>query len=496
MAQGRALRNDTVTAATEWLTDRAVDAARLGAVRPRGWLTGLVFAVADLCVMSVAFGAAVVAWYLVEHQYELSEYWELWPCVLVFPVAFAGAKLYPGVITSPPEEFRRQSLVVTLVFLVFGTATFLAKAGPSYSRAVFLITWVLSVVLLPAGRAMVRRFFAHRSWYGYPVAVIGSGESATAVVNTLRSQPEIGLKPVVLLHEGEQPPDDIEGVPIASSDRLAMMLGRDKRIHCAVVAMSGVHPARLTTLIESHLRHFRRIILVPDLPALSTLWVTGRDIGGMLGLEVDQRLLDPTRLVLKWIVEAATLTVLVPFMLLASAMIAVLIRIDSRGPLLIGLQRVGRGGRVFREWKFRTMVADADEVLRRALEADPTRRTEWEQTRKLRDDPRLTRVGRFLRRTSLDELPQVFNVLIGQMSLVGPRPITVEEADRYGTRFPLYMKVKPGITGLWQISGRSNLTYPERVKLDAYYVLNWSVWLDAYILIRTVWIVLAGRGAY
>lgn len=464
---------------------------------PRGWATGLLFAVADMAMLGVAFTVAVVLWWYVDgRQFMLLDYMEQWPAMLVFLAAFAGAKLYPGVVTSPPEEFRRQALVSSLVFLVFGTATFLLKAGPHFSRAVFLISWGLSMMLLPAGRALVRRLFAHSDWYGYPVVVIGSGQSAAEVVRTLRMQPEIGLKPVILLHEDEHPPLEIEGVPVAHSDQQAMLLGRDRRIYCAVVAMSGVHPSRLTNLLESHLRHFRRIILVPDLPALSSLWVTGRDMGGMLGLEVDQRLLDPTRRVLKWIVELATLAVLVPFMLTASAVIAVLIKLDSKGPSVIGLQRVGQSGRVFKEWKFRTMVHNADEVLNQVLESDPARRSEWEETRKLRDDPRFTRIGRFLRRTSLDELPQVFNVLIGQMSLVGPRPITMEEADRYGKRFPLYLKVKPGITGLWQVSGRSNLAYPDRVKLDAFYVMNWSVWLDLFILMRTVWIVVAGRGAY
>lgn len=203
-----------------------------------------------------------------------------------------------------------------------------------------------------------------------------------------------------------------------------------------------------------------------------------------------------THRVLKLLVEITSLLLLAPFMLLAAVLISAMVRLDSVGPVVIGLPRVGRGGRLFRQWKFRTMTTDADERLHELLATDPARREEWERTRKLHDDPRLTRVGRLLRRTSLDELPQMFNVLVGEMSLIGPRPIAPDEVDRYGSTLPLYLTVRPGLTGLWQVSGRSDLTYPQRVALDTHYVLNWSIKLDLLILFRTVWVVLTGRGAY
>jgi lipopolysaccharide/colanic/teichoic acid biosynthesis glycosyltransferase len=142
------------------------------------------------------------------------------------------------------------------------------------------------------------------------------------------------------------------------------------------------------------------------------------------------------------------------------------------------------------------MVQNADRVLDEYLIRHPELKDAWEQDHKLRNDPRVTRVGRFLRQTSLDELPQLWNILRGEMSLVGPRPIVDEEIWRYGDKFTLYTKVTPGLTGLWQVSGRNNLPYEERVNLDAYYVRNWSVWLDVYILIRTIWVVASGEGAY
>jgi lipopolysaccharide/colanic/teichoic acid biosynthesis glycosyltransferase len=142
------------------------------------------------------------------------------------------------------------------------------------------------------------------------------------------------------------------------------------------------------------------------------------------------------------------------------------------------------------------MVSNADAVLKECLEHDPDLRNEWEANQKLRNDPRVTAIGRILRKTSLDELPQIWNVFCGDMSLVGPRPIVEDEVRRYGSDFDLYRKVRPGITGLWQVSGRNETSYDERVQFDSYYVRNWSVWMDLYILGKTVRTVLAGEGAY
>ena len=147
-------------------------------------------------------------------------------------------------------------------------------------------------------------------------------------------------------------------------------------------------------------------------------------------------------------------------------------------------------------WKFRSMVQNADDVLFEYLTNRPALRQEWERNHKLMRDPRITWIGRLLRHTSLDELPQLWNALRQEMSLVGPRPIVQEEIQRYGEDYLLYQKVRPGITGLWQVSGRNNVSYERRISLDSYYVRNWSIWLDLYVLARTIKVVLKGEGAY
>ena len=193
---------------------------------------------------------------------------------------------------------------------------------------------------------------------------------------------------------------------------------------------------------------------------------------------------------LDFVLAGAALIALAPAMLL----IAILLRIDG-GKALFGHARIGENGHSFNCLKFRTMVPDAEARLREVLANDPEKAEEWRETQKLKDDPRVTRVGRFLRNTSLDELPQLVNVLRGEMSLVGPRPIVTAELVRYGDHLVDYLSTRPGITGLWQISGRSDTSYDERVRLDARYVRDWSLWLDLKILLSTIPVLLSTRGA-
>lgn len=191
------------------------------------------------------------------------------------------------------------------------------------------------------------------------------------------------------------------------------------------------------------------------------------------------------------VIAAAALVFFAPLLVL----IAVAIRIADPGPVFFGHRRIGLGGRSFRCWKFRTMVVDAEARLQAILASDPEAAREWAESQKLTYDPRVTRLGNFLRRSSLDELPQFFNVLMGEMSIVGPRPIVETEAARYGEFFALYCLVRPGITGLWQISGRSDVRYFERVLFDVRYISSRNTWRDLRIILLTVPSVLAARGS-
>jgi Undecaprenyl-phosphate galactose phosphotransferase WbaP len=207
-------------------------------------------------------------------------------------------------------------------------------------------------------------------------------------------------------------------------------------------------------------------------------------------------LFHPTNLRIKRAFDAGASLLFILAGLPLAALIALAIRLETRGPVLFRHTRVGRNNRKFVLWKFRSMVVDADALLDDYLRRHPELLDEWNRTHKLKQDPRVTRVGRWLRRSSLDELPQLWNVLRGDMSMVGPRPIVEEEMPKYGPAASLYVRVPPGLTGLWQISGRNDTSYRQRVDLDTKYIRNWSMGMDLLVLWKTVRVVLKGKGAY
>ncbi|ESA33029.1 udp-phosphate galactose phosphotransferase [Leptolyngbya sp. Heron Island J] len=450
----------------------------------------------DALGLSLAAIASVYIRLWFNGQYHPSLYWELWPLLGLFLLGYGLAGLYPGHGIGPVEELRRLALTTTLIYLTLGSAVFLFRDLQLYSRAAFLMAWGLSIILVLLGRYALRALVAKRSWWGYPVLVLGAGETGALVIRTLHRQPSLGLKPVAVLDDDVNKHGMLEGVPVIGNLAQAPVLANRDQIPYAIVAMPGVHRDRLLYVAQRYGSAFPHLLIIPDLFGMASLWVAARDLGGVLGLESRQQLLLPGPKLTKSMLDQG-LTILVGLICLPLiALIALAIRLDSSGPIFYSQVRIGRKGRPFKAWKFRTMVPNADKVLQEYLHRQPELRSRWNQDRKLKYDPRITRLGRWLRRTSLDELPQLWNVLRGEMSLVGPRPIVHDEVYRYADKFELYTQVLPGLTGLWQVSGRNNITYEERVNLDAYYVRNWSVWLDLYILIRTVWVVLMGDGAY
>jgi undecaprenyl-phosphate galactose phosphotransferase len=219
----------------------------------------------------------------------------------------------------------------------------------------------------------------------------------------------------------------------------------------------------------------------------------------ILALRVRNNLARPWPQLVKRAFDLAAGSALLVAVAPLAAAVALKVRLADGGPAVFAHARVGRGGRPFRCYKFRTMVPNAAEALAELLASDPGARAEWERDRKLRRDPRVTPIGRFLRRTSLDELPQLWNVVKGEMSLVGPRPVVPDELERhYGPAKAYYLQVRPGLTGLWQVSGRNDVGYERRVALDTWYVRNWTLWHDLLILCRTLLVVpgKGGGGAY
>lgn len=466
-------------------------------VRPRRITNmALCLVAADIVTLLVSVAISLFSKSLVSGIQTWIPYLRMWPFLFVFLAVYALAGLYSGLALSPPEELKRATFSSVIVFVVLGAATVSLRGANKYFTWVMFLAILLSVILLPLLRAVARSQFAHESWWGSPAVVFGAGEAGRRIVTALVDQPGLGLKPVAVIDDDPQHSGFVQGVPIMRGFELAAMGVESYENAYAVVAMPGVPTSGFLAMIEKYGLHFSRILMIPNLSNFCSLWVSPKNVGGMLGLEVCQEAFLRERQWPKRVLDLSLTALGALFVLPLIAIMALWIKADSPGPVFYSQQRIGQDGKAFQAWKFRSMVQNADGILQRYLEDNPALRQEWEQSHKLRKDPRITRAGQFLRATSLDELPQLWNVLKGEMSLVGPRPIVEAEIQKYGSKFGLYTKVKSGLTGMWQISGRSDTTYEDRVQLDAFYVRNWSVWLDLYILFRTIEIVLLRKGAY
>ncbi|MEM9252111.1 MAG: undecaprenyl-phosphate galactose phosphotransferase WbaP [Planctomycetota bacterium] len=485
----------TVAGSGERGTDSAARLAEVTKVpyRRRWWLMVGSLVLADvLMVVGAIFAAVLLRW--LHWRFNLEMYWGLLPVVVGFVVVYAWSGLYPGVPLSPARELRRLTLASSVVFLGLGTATFLVREEMTYSRGALLLGWLFALVLVPMGRYAMRGVLSRWGWWGLPVVVVGAGKVGRSLVHVLRAQPEMGLTPVAVLDEGSDRTEE-HGVPVLRRFDLDRALS-EAGVRHAIVAMGDLQERRATRLLNRYSQRFRHLIVVPSMAGTATLWATPTEVGGHLGIAVQQRLLDPGRRSLKRGIETALVLAAAPVLVPVMLAIALWVKLDSPGPLFYWATRIGQRRQRFKMLKFRSMYTDADDRLAEVLESSPELREEWEVNGKMRDDPRVTRAGRLLRRTSLDELPQLIHVLTGRMSLVGPRPILVDQLASYGKQFALVGRVRPGITGFWQVSGRSELTMDERVEMDCYYVQNWSVWLDVYLLARTVLTVVLCRGAY
>ncbi len=445
-------------------------------------------------ILAVALGVATKA--IVEGPIEIAMYLRLWPLLFVFPAVYKLMGLYSDMALSAPEELQRTAIASTMVFMTLAALTTTFRGAETSFTWTLGVAIALSVVFVPLTRAAAKSMLASLNCWGHPTVIFGGGLASSAAIDAMRRHPEAGLKPILIVERDELIEGNTLGLPVIAASNAANTLAALGGPYYAVVATDYDQQGYFLGLVEKCVGCFERVLLIPRIDEASCLSGNPRILAGMVGLEIDHLPLSSTRVRLKRFVDLFLVVSASIFVLPFAALIALMIKLDSPGPVFYAQRRIGRNGKRFFAWKFRSMVKDAPAVLEQYLNQHPELRQEWERDHKLRNDPRVTRIGRFLRRTSLDELPQLWNVLRGDMSLVGPRPIVEEEIVRYGPYYPLYTRVLGGVTGLWQVSGRSDTSYEERVQLDIFYARNWSVWLDLCILFRTISVVLFRKGAY
>jgi Undecaprenyl-phosphate galactose phosphotransferase WbaP len=376
----------------------------------------------------------------------------------------------------------------------------LGKMGDRVSRLVLLSMWVLSIFVFPIFRLWGKKFLYDIGIRREKVLILGAGNAGRLVMEGLKREKHMGYDVIGFLDDDEQKRrNTINGKKVLGRIDQFPEFIQEMGIKTAIIAMPSIPANRFSDLTASVQNHAINTIVIPDLRGIALL---NTDLLHLFYEEIflmniKNNLKSMINRFIKRLFDISVSIISMPLIFPIIGIIGIIIRLETPGPAIYAHDRVGRNGKIFRCYKFRTMHRDAEEDLKEMLNKNEKIRNEWLKNWKLRDDPRITKIGCFLRKTSLDELPQIFNVIKGEMSLVGPRPVTREEIGKhYKETAKLFLSVLPGVTGLWQVSGRTNTSYDYRVKLDVWYIMNWSLWLDIVIIFKTIKVVLKMEGAY
>ena len=403
------------------------------------------------------------------------------------------------------DEVRALWKTTFIISVAAVTLLFIGKAGALISRAFLFSGCFLSLVFFPLLRPSMKRLIYRLGFLKRKLLILGSGDAALMALRVVRREKNLGYDVAGFIGdspdmggEGSNKKERIEGMKVHGFlDKAQRYIDRCG-IHDVLIAAPGLEKERLEDIIKSVQRKAENTLYMSDVSAVTVLGAELKYFGSQEGLVIEfkNNLRSFPNYVLKKLFDFTTGLVLSAVFLVPILAVCLIIKATSKGAAFFKQRRIGKGGRPFWCYKFRTMYEDADDRLEEILKADPQARRQWETYWKLENDPRVTKVGRFLRETSLDELPQLFNVLLGQMSLVGPRPYLERERDHLLNYEETILRVPPGITGFWQTSGRNRKTFRERLALDDWYVRNWNLWLDFIILFKTVYVVLKREGAH
>lgn len=421
-------------------------------------------------------------------------------------IVYYAAGLYPGIMVNPADEVKRLSICSILCFcgicisVIFQdssniiTSVLSERVIKNSSKLAIIFSFVLSIpfatLIIPGNREIVRHVFSNASWWGVSSVIYSTGNSADFIIERLLSRKYLGYKPCIIIDNLIKEPSERKGIPVFPANDEILNTIKKLKIKVAILCDYEGNQKPIAA-------YYRYTITCSKKQDSLSSSLQLRDLGGILAFSATHELTKKYSLFIKRLMDLFILLLASPLVIPIMIILAIGVKTTSKGPIFYGHKRVGKNGKEIKCWKFRSMVTNSQEILEEILKTDPVRAEEWKKDRKFTDDPRITKFGKFLRKTSLDELPQFYNILIGQMSFVGPRPVTKDEIIQYYYETSEYiLSVTPGLSGMWQISGRSDTGYEERINLDTYYIQNWSIWLDVWILIKTVWVVLNRKGAY
>ncbi|MUU06498.1 MAG: undecaprenyl-phosphate galactose phosphotransferase WbaP [Phascolarctobacterium sp.] len=383
--------------------------------------------------------------------------------------------------------------IVSIVIILY-----IAQMAASTSRLFIVLFGILSFFFLVSSRYVAKKILEYFDFLQTPVLIIGAGKTAEILVNGIIGDAGMGYKIIGLLEDNLVKDGILKKFSVLGGFADVENVIRHTGVKNVLIAAPGLEQSKLIELIYKVQPLVKNMGIIPNLVGVPMGGIEVESLFNekLMLLRLKNNLARPVnryiKVVFDFLMTLLGSIVIAPILLF----ISVWIYLDSPGPIIFSHIRIGKDGKEFPCYKFRSMCVDANIRLKKLLENDPCAKEEWDKNFKLKNDPRITKSGAFLRKTSLDELPQIFNVLKGEMSLVGPRPIIKAEMERYGDYINDYLMVKPGITGMWQVSGRNDIDYSERVLLDSWYVRNWNIWIDFVMLFKTFKVVIRKDGAY
>ena len=464
-------------------------------------LTTTAFILSDLLAVMLSFGwgffiVRIYGFIQGYHSIIFKSFITYWPYLPIFPVIFQFLNLYPGVSLAPSEEMRRFFIGSLMAYSGIIMARMIERGNWDSINTAFFLSFIFSTIIMLTARSVTHWLLHKTKLGGIPTVIYGCGSTGKLVADCLLGSIRAGYMPVLFLDDNFLSENEYRDIPVIHDISAGPEIVKRYNIKMAIVAMPELDSQNLKQLLNTSVSAFRYNVIIPNFFNISNIWMSVRDFSGVLGIETSNKLRLFWNLAIKRFIDLFVVILggilLLPFLLLT----ALLIKINSRGPVLYKQKRLGRNGEYFNAYKFRSMVIDAEQQLQKILDTDPASKKDWEDNHKLHKDPRITSIGGIMRRTSIDEFPQMINILKGEMSLVGPRPIVDDEVKKYGEDFNRIFSIKPGLTGLWQVSGRSDINYHDRIAYDTYYLQSWSVWLDLWIIFKTFGVMLFGRGAY
>jgi len=471
-------------------------------------ITSLAFLViSDFAVILISFTLAFLIRSNIFHHlflqykniplYPLSNFLNQYLFIAIWILIFAYKKLYTKRFPFW-EEIKNLVSATTASSALIMIIIFITNTERQFSRTIVILAWLISLILFPLMRYITKLLLLKMNIWKKKLIIIGANESSFTIIENIQKNKTLGYEILGFLEKNPQKVGKVfQGVKVIGLISQLEEITKSLKSKDIMIAMPDLPENELKNLIKKCDLLSDSMWIIPRAGELISTGVEIELLGQVLVLNIKKNLSKPWNIIIKSIFDLLLSIILIIVFLPIFCIIAIAIKIDSKGPVIFIQKRIGFRKKSFNLFKFRSMYLNSDDKLGDYFKSNQKAKEEWEKYKKLKDhDPRVTKIGRIIRKYSLDELPQLFNILQRKMSLIGPRPYLPEELKESHSFIKTIAQVRPGLAGLWQVSGRNELPFDERIILDEYYIRNWSLWLDITIFLKSIRVFITREGAY